>query len=69
MIPEYELHTFERGGYYAVEVVPNKLAVISLNTLYWYPPSKFILIVGSPVTQQSMDAILNPNLEVNSLNG
>jgi endopolyphosphatase len=35
MIPEYELHTFERGGYFAVEVVPNKLAVVSLNTLYW----------------------------------
>jgi endopolyphosphatase len=36
MIPEYEIHTFERGGYFATEVVPNKLAVISLNTLYWY---------------------------------
>lgn len=36
MIPEYELHTFERGGYFASEVIPNKLAVISLNTLYWY---------------------------------
>jgi len=36
MIPEYEVHTFERGGYFAVEIVPNKLAVISLNTLYWY---------------------------------
>jgi endopolyphosphatase len=35
MIPEYEVHTFERGGYFAVEVVPNKLAVLSLNTLYW----------------------------------
>jgi endopolyphosphatase len=40
MIPEYEVHTFERGGYYAVEEVPNKLAVISLNTLYWYCPSE-----------------------------
>jgi endopolyphosphatase len=36
MIPEYEVHTFERGGYYATEVIPNKLAVVSLNTLYWY---------------------------------
>ena len=36
MIPEYEQHTFERGGYFAVEIVPNKLAVISLNTLYWF---------------------------------
>jgi endopolyphosphatase len=36
MIPEYELHTFERGGYFAVEVVPNKLAILSLNTLYWF---------------------------------
>jgi len=35
MIPEYEMHTFERGGYFAAEVVPNKLAVVSLNTLYW----------------------------------
>ncbi|KAF9939429.1 Endopolyphosphatase [Mortierella alpina] len=35
-IPESELHTFRRGGYYASEVVPNKISVLSLNTLYFY---------------------------------
>ena len=35
-VPEYEDHTFEMGGYYISEVIPNRLAVISLNTLYLY---------------------------------
>ena len=32
-IPEAQRHTFERGGWFFVEVIPNKLAVFSLNTL------------------------------------
>ena len=35
-IPEEERHVFERGVYYSVEVIPDRLAVISLNTLFWY---------------------------------
>jgi hypothetical protein len=69
MIPEYEVHTFERGGYYAVEVIPNKLAVISLNTLYWYYTRIVGLTVGSGVTLPSTDAIISPNQEVSNLNG
>lgn len=34
-IPEAQKHQFEQGGWYYVEVVPNKLAVFSLNTLYF----------------------------------
>ncbi|KAF2092995.1 Endopolyphosphatase, partial [Rhizodiscina lignyota] len=35
-VPEEQRHQFQRGGWYYVEVIPNKLAVISLNTLYFY---------------------------------
>jgi hypothetical protein len=70
MIPEYEQHTFERGGYFAVEVVPNKLAVISLNTLYWLTlQHKLLLIIGSVVTPPPMAAPTNPNQEANNSNG
>lgn len=32
-IPEEQRHAFERGGWFYVEVIPNKLAVFSLNTM------------------------------------
>lgn len=35
-IPEEQRHSFERGGWFFVEVIPNKLAVFSLNTLYFF---------------------------------
>ncbi|KAF8826752.1 hypothetical protein HHX47_DHR5000731 [Lentinula edodes] len=35
-IPFPYQQAFQRGAYFAVEVVPNALAVISLNTLYFY---------------------------------
>lgn len=35
-IPEEQRHTFDIGGYFQVEVIPNKLAVFSLNTLYFF---------------------------------
>lgn len=35
-IPEAQRHSFELGGYFYVEVIPNKLAVFSLNTLYFF---------------------------------
>ncbi|KAK0254709.1 Endopolyphosphatase [Friedmanniomyces endolithicus] len=34
-VPEAQKHQFEQGGWYNVEVIPNKLAVFSLNTLYF----------------------------------
>lgn len=27
---------FERGGYFAIDVIPDQLAVISLNTIYFF---------------------------------
>ncbi|RFU36042.1 hypothetical protein B7463_g355, partial [Scytalidium lignicola] len=36
LIPEEQRHGFERGGWYYVEAIPNKLAVFSLNTLYFF---------------------------------
>lgn len=35
-IPEEQRHGFERGGWFYVEVIPQKLAVFSLNTLYFF---------------------------------
>ena len=35
-IPEEQRHSFERGGWFFVEVIPNSLAVFSLNTLYFF---------------------------------
>jgi endopolyphosphatase len=35
-IPEEQRHGFERGGWYYVEVIPQRLAVFSLNTLYFF---------------------------------
>ncbi|KAL4888517.1 Metallo-dependent phosphatase-like protein [Aspergillus ambiguus] len=35
-IPEYQRHSFVEGGWYTVDVIPNKLAVLSLNTMYFY---------------------------------
>jgi len=35
-IPEEQRHGFERGGWFSVEVIPSRLAVFSLNTLYFF---------------------------------
>ncbi|MCJ1478646.1 Endopolyphosphatase [Lambiella insularis] len=36
LIPEEQRHGFERGGWFYVEVIPNRLVVLSLNTLYFF---------------------------------
>ncbi|KAI0843007.1 Endopolyphosphatase [Hypoxylon sp. FL0890] len=35
-IPEDQRHSFRYGGWFYVEVIPDKLAVFSLNTLYFF---------------------------------
>ncbi|KAH7027091.1 hypothetical protein B0J12DRAFT_704738 [Macrophomina phaseolina] len=35
-IPEEQRHQFQRGGWFQVEVIPNKLAIFSLNTMYFF---------------------------------
>ena len=35
-IPEHQRHGFEQGGGFVVDVIPNKLAVFSLNTLFFF---------------------------------
>lgn len=35
-IPEEQRHSFEFGGWFEVEVIPNKLSVFSLNTMYFF---------------------------------
>ncbi|KAK2738880.1 Endopolyphosphatase [Myotisia sp. PD_48] len=36
IIPEDQRHSFAQGGWFYVEVVPDRLAVVSLNTMYFY---------------------------------
>ena len=36
LIPEEQWHSFVRGGWFSVEVIPKRLAVFSLNTLYFF---------------------------------
>ncbi|KAF9695890.1 hypothetical protein EKO04_006108 [Ascochyta lentis] len=35
-IPEAQRHQFQQGGWFSVEVIPGKLTVISLNTIYFF---------------------------------
>lgn len=35
-VPEAQRHTFESGGWFTVEVIPNRLVVFSVNSLYFY---------------------------------
>lgn len=39
-IPFPYLQVFQRGAYYAVDVIPGEVAVISLNTMYFYDANK-----------------------------
>ncbi|KAJ7047361.1 endopolyphosphatase [Mycena alexandri] len=41
-IPFPHLQIFQRGAYYAVEVIPDSVAVISLNTMYFYDSNKAV---------------------------
>ena len=36
IVPEEQRHTFVEGGWFSVEVIPNKLAVFSLNSMYFF---------------------------------
>lgn len=35
-VPQLQLHIFNRGAYFFQEVIPNQLAVLSINTLYLF---------------------------------
>jgi endopolyphosphatase len=35
-VPQAQRHSFARGGWFFTEVIPNQLAVFSLNTLYFF---------------------------------
>ncbi|GBE79453.1 Endopolyphosphatase [Sparassis crispa] len=41
-MPFESYQVFQRGGYYSVEVIPDSLAVISLNTMYFYDSNKAV---------------------------
>ena len=39
-IPFSSYQVFQRGGYFTVEVISDEVAVISLNTMYFYDSNK-----------------------------
>ncbi|KAF8897542.1 endopolyphosphatase [Infundibulicybe gibba] len=41
-IPFPDLQVFYRGAYYSVDVIPGQVAVISLNTMYFYDSNKAV---------------------------
>ena len=41
--PSYQV--FQRGGYFSVEVIPDSVAVISLNTMYFYDSNTGTLLL------------------------
>lgn len=41
-IPQEQLHIFERGAYFFSEVIPNQLAVLSINTLYLFKANPLV---------------------------
>ncbi|KAF5093450.1 hypothetical protein D0Z03_002410 [Geotrichum reessii] len=42
MVPEEQVHIFDRGVSFMVEAIPGKLAVLSLNTLYWFKSNTLV---------------------------
>lgn len=54
-VPEKQLHIFQKGAYYFNEVIPGKLAVLSINTLY--------LFRANPLTE-SCDRKKDPGYEL-----
>ncbi|GJE84018.1 endopolyphosphatase [Phanerochaete sordida] len=41
-VPFHSYQVFQRGAYYSVEVIPDQLAVISLNTMYLFDSNKAV---------------------------
>lgn len=41
-IPQAQLHIFNRGAYFFQEIIPNKLAVLSINTLYLFQSNPLV---------------------------
>ncbi|KIW18379.1 hypothetical protein PV08_02667 [Exophiala spinifera] len=41
-VPQAQRHSFERGGWFFTEVIPNKLVVVSLNTLYFFDSNSVV---------------------------
>ncbi|KAG8976510.1 Endopolyphosphatase, partial [Tulasnella sp. 427] len=53
IVPFSSFSVFARGAYYSKEIIPNQLAVISLNTLYFYDSNK--AVDGCPTKKGSED--------------
>jgi len=42
LVPENQMHTFYRGASFMTEVIPGKLVVIAINTLYWFQSNPIV---------------------------
>lgn len=45
-VPEQDFHVFQRGAYFSTVVIPHRLAVVSLNTMFFYHSNT--LVDGCP---------------------
>ncbi|KAG8888432.1 Endopolyphosphatase [Tulasnella sp. 332] len=66
MIPFPAYQVFQRGAYFSVELIPDNLAAISLNTLYWYDSNK--AVDGCPLKGEDPGRLELDWLEVVQLN-
>lgn len=41
-VPQLQLHIFNRGAYFFQEVIPNQLAILSINTLYLFQSNPLV---------------------------
>ncbi|KAF9518808.1 hypothetical protein BS47DRAFT_1370951 [Hydnum rufescens UP504] len=41
-IPFESYQVFQRGAYFSLDIIPNELGALSLNTLYWYDNNKAV---------------------------
>ncbi|KEI37912.1 uncharacterized protein L969DRAFT_51759 [Mixia osmundae IAM 14324] len=51
-VPEGDFHVFQRGAYFSREVIPGRLVVASLNTLYFYDSNK--AVDGCPISKHGV---------------
>lgn len=41
-IPSEQMHTYLQGAYHFLEVIPNQLAVLSLNSMFWFTSNPMV---------------------------
>ena len=48
-IPFESYQVFQRGAYFSLDIVPDKVGALSLNTIYWFEKNKGVWGVLSSI--------------------